>query len=227
MIDVLLVDDHKIMRDGIKAILKPHHNFHIVGEASSGAEAVQMARSLRPHVVVMDLSLPGLNGIEATAEILRYMPATRVVILSMYDDDSSVMESMRAGARAFVIKNASDEDFMQALNTVARGGSYFSPQISDRFLNHIRKGDIDQIRPPQEIARLSPRERQVMRLVAEGKSSKEIASLLDLGVETVRGYRKTLMKKLGVTNVAELTQLAIKSGLAVGAARAAGAGGRS
>lgn len=227
MIDILLVDDHKIMRDGIKAILKPHHNFRIVGEASSGAEAVQMARSLRPHVVVMDLSLPGLNGIEATAEILRYMPATRVVILSMYDDDSSVMESMRAGARAFVIKNASDEDFMQALNTVARGGSYFSPQISDRFLNHIRKGDIDQIRPPQEIARLSPRERQVMRLVAEGKSSKEIASLLDLGVETVRGYRKTLMKKLGVSNVAELTQLAIKSGLAVGAARAAGAGGRS
>jgi len=227
VIDILLVDDHKIMRDGLKAILRAHHSFRIVGEAASGVEAVQMARSLQPQVVVMDLSLPGLNGIEATAEILRYLPATRVVILSMYDDDASVMESMRAGARAFVIKNSSDEDLMQALNTVARGGSYFSPQISDRFLNHIRKGDIDQIRPPQQLARLSPRERQVMRLVAEGKSSKEIASLLDLGVETVRGYRKTLMKKLGVSNVAELTQLAMKSGLAVGAARAAGAGGRS
>jgi len=227
VIDILLVDDHKIMRDGLKAILRAHHSFRIAGEAASGVEAVQMARSLQPQVVVMDLSLPGLNGIEATAEILRYLPATRVVILSMYDDDASVMESMRAGARAFVIKNSSDEDLMQALNTVARGGSYFSPQISDRFLNHIRKGDIDQIRPPQQLARLSPRERQVMRLVAEGKSSKEIASLLDLGVETVRGYRKTLMKKLGVSNVAELTQLAMKSGLAVGAARAAGAGGRS
>ncbi|HPT28363.1 MAG TPA: response regulator transcription factor [Bryobacteraceae bacterium] len=224
MTDVMLVDDHKIMRDGLKAILRPHHSFRVVGEAASGAEAVQMARALQPHVIVMDLSLPGLNGIEATAEILRHLPDTRIIILSMYDDDSSVMEAMRAGARAFVIKNASDEDLIQALGTVARGGSYLSPLISDRFLSHLRKGDIDQVRPSQEIDRLSPRERQVMRLVAEGKSSKEIAALLELGVETVRGYRKTLMKKLGVSNVAELAQIAFRCGLAGGTSRATAAG---
>jgi DNA-binding NarL/FixJ family response regulator len=225
MTDIMLVDDHKIMRDGLKAILRQHAAFRIVGEAESGAEAVQLAMSIKPQIVLMDLNLPGLNGVEATAEILRHLPETRIVILSMYDDDASVMEAMRAGARAFVIKNASNEDLLQALNTVARGGSYLSPHISERFLAHLRKGDIDQVRPAQEIARLSPRERQVMRLVAEGKSSKEIASLLDLGVETVRGYRKTLMKKLGVSNVAELTRVALRSGVIGGSVRAATVGG--
>jgi DNA-binding NarL/FixJ family response regulator len=225
MTDIMLVDDHKIMRDGLKAILRQHAAFRIVGEAESGAEAVQLAISIKPQIVLMDLNLPGLNGIEATAEILRHLPETRIVILSMYDDDASVMEAMRAGARAFVIKNASNEDLLQALNTVARGGSYLSPHISERFLAHLRKGDIDQVRPSQEIARLSPRERQVMRLVAEGKSSKEIAALLDLGVETIRGYRKTLMKKLGVSNVADLTRVALRSGVIGGSARSAVVGG--
>ncbi len=224
MTDVVLVDDHKIMRDGIKAILRSHPEFRVTGEAASGHDAVLLAKSIRPHVIVMDLNLPGLSGLEATSEILRHLPDTRIVILSMYDDDASVMDAMRAGARAFVLKSGSDEDFLQALNTVSRGGSYLSPNISDRFLAHIRKGDIDQLRPSQELSKLSPRERQVMRMVAEGKSSKEIATLLDLGVETVRGYRKTLMKKLGVTNVAELTQLAIRNGLAGGAGFAATAG---
>lgn len=223
MTDVMLVDDHKIMRDGLKAILRSHHAFRLVGEAASGAEAVQMARTVKPHIIVMDLSLPGLNGIEATAEILRHLPGTRVVILSMYDDDASVMEAMRAGARGFVIKTSSDEDLIHALHTVARGGSYLSPHISDRFLNHLRRGDVDQIRPSQDLAMLSPRERQVMRLVAEGKSSKDIAVLLELGVETVRGYRKSLMKKLGISNVAELTQLALRNGIAGAAARSASA----
>jgi DNA-binding NarL/FixJ family response regulator len=224
MTDVMLVDDHKIMRDGIKAILRSHPEFRITGESASGHDAVQMAKSLRPQVIVMDLNLPGLSGLEATTEILRHLPETRVIILSMYDDDASVMDAMRAGARAFVLKSGSDEDLIQALNTVSRGGSYLSPHISDRFLSHIRKGDIDQLRPSQELARLSPRERQVMRMVAVGKSSKEIATLLDLGVETVRGYRKTLMKKLGVTNVAELTQMAIRNGMSGDAGIAASAG---
>jgi DNA-binding NarL/FixJ family response regulator len=224
MIDVMLVDDHKIMRDGLKAILRGHPKFRIAGEAATGDEAVQMARYLNPQIVVMDLSLPGMNGLEATTEILRYRPDTRIVILSMYDDDASVLEAMRAGAKAFVLKSASDEDLIQALGTVSRGGSYLSPRISDRFLSHIRNGDIDKVRPTQEIDRLSPRERQVMRLVAEGKSSKEIAVLFEIGVETVRGYRKSLMKKLGVSNVAELTQIALKHGLAPGAGFAASAG---
>lgn len=224
MIEVMLVDDHKIMRDGIKAILRAYPEFSVTGEAASGHDAVQLTKSLRPHIIVMDLNLPGMSGLEATSEILRHLPGARVVVLSMYDDDASVMEAMRAGARAFVLKSGSDQELIQALHTVSRGGSYLSPRISDRFLSHIRKGDIDQLRPAQEFDRLSPRERQVMRMVAEGKSSKEIAALLDLGVETVRGYRKTLMKKLGVNNVAELTQLALRHGLAGVAGFAAAAG---
>ncbi|MBE0659298.1 MAG: response regulator transcription factor [Bryobacteraceae bacterium] len=227
MIDVLLVDDHKIMRDGLKAILRSHPEYRVAGEAASGHEAVQKAKAMRPQVVVMDLNLPGLGGLEATSEIMRHLPATRVVVLSMYDDDATVMEAMRAGARGFVLKSGSDEDLVQALGTVARGGSYLSPRIAEQFLAHIRKGDVNQVGAVNELDRLSPRERQVMRLVAEGKSSKDVAALLDLGVETVRGYRKSLMKKLGVTNVAALTQLALKLGLTrgLGAASAAAAGG--
>lgn len=225
MIEVLLVDDHKIMRDGLKAILRAHAEYRIAGEAASGHEAVLMAKSMRPHVVVMDLNLPGLSGLEATCEIIRHQPETRIVVLSMYDDDATVMEALRAGARGFVLKSGSDADLVQALGTVARGGSYLSPRIAGQFLSHIRKGDVNQVGAASELDRLSPRERQVMRLVADGKSSKEVATLLNLGVETVRGYRKTLMKKLGVTNVAELTQLALKLGVTRGLSAAAAAGG--
>jgi DNA-binding NarL/FixJ family response regulator len=225
VIDVLLVDDHKIMRDGLKAILRSHSEYRVAGEAASGNEAVLMAKSMRPQVVVMDLNLPGLSGLEATSEIMRHLPNTRIVVLSMYDDDATVMEAMRAGARGFVLKSGSDEDLFQALGAVARGGSYLSPRIAEQFLSHIRKGDVNQVGAVNQLDKLSPRERQVMRLVAGGKSSKEVAALLDLGVETVRGYRKTLMKKLGVTNVAELTQLALKLGVTRGLGAAAAVGG--
>jgi two-component system response regulator NreC len=228
MTSVLLVDDHEIMRAGLKAILRATGDFLVVGEAENGVQAVQLARRLRPQVVVMDISLPELNGLEATAEILRYQPETRVVILSMYGDETSVIESLRAGARAFVLKKAGDQDLLDALRTVARGGSYLSRDISDRVLERIQKGGIESVGSAPELECLSRRERQVMRLIAEGKTSKEIAVALELGVETVRGYRKSLMRKLGVSNVAALTQLALRYGLATpgpqfSRARAAGA----
>jgi DNA-binding NarL/FixJ family response regulator len=212
MFDVLLVDDHKIMRDGLKAILRACPEFRVVAESDNGADGVQIARRLRPHIVVMDLSLPGLNGIEATLEILRHAPETRILVLSMYDDENSVIQSIRSGARAFVLKTASDSDLLDALRTVARGGSYLSSQVSDKLLLRIQRGDLETLKP-SPVGALTPREQQVMRLIAEGKTSKEVASLLDLGVQTVRSYRKILMKKLGVGNVAELTQLALSSGL--------------
>src|SRR5919205_3552249 len=209
--DVLLVDDHKIMRDGIKAILKHSEEFSVVGEAETGADAVQMARRLRPGIVLMDIGLPGLNGIEATTEILRHCPETRGVILSMYDDENSVVSAIRSGARAFVLKKASANDLLDALRTVAKGGSYLSSQVSDRLLTRIQRGDLEPKDRPLE--GLSPRELQVLRLVAEGKTSKDIAVMLDLGLQTVRSYRKTMMKKLGVNNVAGLTQLALAAGI--------------
>jgi DNA-binding NarL/FixJ family response regulator len=210
---VLLVDDHKIMRDGIRAILKHSDDLEVVAEAENGADAVQICKRITPEIVLMDIGLPGLNGIEATTEILRHCPDTRVIILSMYDDEHSVVSAIRSGARAFVLKKASDNDLLDALRTVAKGGSYLSPQVSDRLLTRIQKGDLDSKPLPSALEGLSPRELQVLRLVAEGKTSKEIAVMLDLGLQTVRSYRKTMMKKLGVNNVAGLTQLALAAGI--------------
>lgn len=215
MYDILLVDDHKIMRDGLKAILRQNGDFRVVGEAETGAAAVQLARTLKPHLILMDINLPGLNGIEATTEILRHQSDARIVILSMYDDEASVVQAIRSGARAFVLKKASDIDLIEALRTVAKGGSYLSPQVSDRLLTRIQRGQLDDSGPGASILdTLTPREQQVMRLVADGKTSKEVAVMLNLGVQTVRSYRKTLMKKLGVNNVAGLTQIALACGLA-------------
>ena len=211
--NVLLVDDHKIMRDGIRAILRHNEEFVIVGEAESGEEAVQLCRRKKPEIVLMDIGMPGLNGIEATQEILRHVPETRIIILSMYDDEHSVVSAIRSGARAFVLKKASDNDLLDALRTVAKGGSYLSPQVSDRLLKRIQKGDLEAKPAPSALESLSPRELQVLRMVAEGKTSKVIAVMLDLGLQTVRGYRKTMMKKLGVGNVAGLTQVALAAGI--------------
>ena len=209
---VVIVDDHKILRDGLKAILRFGDEFEVVGESDSGSEAILLVRKLKPDIVIMDVFINGLNGIEATVDILRTAASTRIVILSMYDDENTVISAVRSGARAFVLKKASDNDLLVALRTVASGGFYLSPQVSDRLVTRIQRGDLE-IRPGTQLSQLSPREMQVLRLVAEGKTSKEIATMLDIGLQTVRSYRKTMMKKLGVNNVAGLTQLALSAGL--------------
>jgi DNA-binding NarL/FixJ family response regulator len=212
MFNVVLVDDHKLVRDGVKTILERGAEFKVVGEAEDGASAVQLCKKASPDLVLMDIGLPGMNGIEATTELLRHCPEVKVVILSMYDDENSVVSAIRSGARAFVLKKASSTELLDALRTVARGGSYLSSQVSDRLLARIQRGDLDT-RDRTPLESLSPRELQVLRLVAEGKTSKDIAVMLDLGLQTVRSYRKTMMKKLGVSNVAGLTQLALAAGL--------------
>jgi len=211
--DIVLVDDHKLMRDGVKTILERSGEFRVVGEAESGPEAVQLCRKQSPDLVLMDIGLPGMNGIEATTEILRHCSGTKIAILSMFDDENSVVNAIRSGARAFVLKKASSGELLDALRTVARGGSYLSSHVSDRLLTRIQRGDMES-HSRSTLDTLSPRELQVLRLVAEGKTSKDIAVLLDLGVQTVRSYRKTMMKKLGVNNVAGLTQIALGAGLA-------------
>src|SRR5580700_6829409 len=159
-IDVLLVDDHKIMRDGIKAILGRAEDFRVVGEAETGTDAVQFVKKSRPDMVLMDIGLPGLNGVETTAEILRHHPECRVVILSMYDDENSVVGAVRSGARGFILKKVSDNDLLEALHVVARGGAYLSPQVSDRLLNRIQKGDLESKQQSSVLEGLSPREVQ-------------------------------------------------------------------
>jgi len=179
VLDIVLVDDHKLVRDGIRGILERGNEFRVVGEAESGADAVGLCKRTQPQIALMDIGLPGMNGIEATTELLRHCPTVKVIILSMYDDENSVVSAIRSGARAFVLKKASSTELLDALRTVARGGSYLSSQVSDRLLARIQRGDLDtHDRSPLES--LSPRELQVLRLVAEGKTSKDIAVLLDL-----------------------------------------------
>jgi DNA-binding NarL/FixJ family response regulator len=209
---IVLVDDHKLVRDGVRTILERGTEFHVVGESENGPDAVALCRKTAPDIVLMDIGLPGMNGIEASTELLRHCPGVKVVILSMYDDENSVVSAIRSGARAFVLKKGSSTELLDALRIVAQGGSYLSSQVSDRLLTRIQRGDLDtHDRSPIEA--LSPRELQVLRLVAQGKTSKDIAVMLDLGLQTVRSYRKTMMKKLGVNNVAGLTQLALAAGL--------------
>ncbi len=211
-VDVLLVEDHEIVRHGIKTMLERSGDFRVVGEADNGTDAVQFCQRASPQIILMDLVMPGLNGIEATSEIVRNTPQAKIVFLSALDDDYSVVKAIRAGARGFVLKRATLGDLLDALRTVAKGGSYLSPQVSDRLLIRIQKGDLES-GVPSALDALSPRELQVMRMIAEGLTSKEIAQKLDLGVETVRSYRKTMMKKLGLNNVAALTHMAMSAGL--------------
>jgi len=201
------------MRDGVKAMLKNVADIDVIGETDAGLEAVNLVRKLRPDIVMMDLDLTGMSGVEATVEMHRHNPDVRVLILSMYDDEHSVVSAMKAGARGFVLKRASETDMVDAIRAVAKGGTYLSPRVSDRLLDRIQKGNLGDATQAAPLADLSPREIQVLRMIAEGKTSKEIAVMLDLSVQTIRSYRKAMMKKLGVNNVAGLTQLALSTGL--------------
>jgi DNA-binding NarL/FixJ family response regulator len=211
-ITIVLVDDHQVLRDAIKEILSRHADFEVVGEAGSGPDAVEVCRRLDPQLVVMDIGLPGMNGIEATAELARHCPRSRVLMLSMFDDEASVMGAVRSGARGFVLKKACATELVDAMRTVARGGTYFGAQVSDRLLSGVQLGKVRAHPRPGHEA-LSPREQQVLRLTVEGKSNKEVATLLHLEVHTVRSYRKTMMAKLGASNVAQLIQAATAGGL--------------
>jgi DNA-binding NarL/FixJ family response regulator len=205
-VQVLIVDDHTIVRNSLRAMLEKAGEFRVVGEAGNGVEAIDFCRKSRPDIVLMDLSMPVLNGVDATAELNRHFPGIRVVVLSAYDEEKAVVDVIRAGARGYLLKRAGVGDLLDAMRAVAAGGSYLSPQISSALMTRLQSGDTVG-RSARES--LSPRESQVMRLIAQGLTSKEIASALTLGVETVRSYRKTLMKKLGVTNAAGITRLAV------------------
>jgi DNA-binding NarL/FixJ family response regulator len=210
---VVLVDYHKILRDGIRAILELTTEFQVVADTGDGSIAVTLCRKLEPDVVVMDLQLPGISGIEATTEIVRHCARTKVMILAMDGDENSVVTAFRSGVRGFLLKKGSSADLLAALRTVAKGGCYLSSYVSDHLLARIQRGDLDLNEAPDPITALSPRERQLLRMIASGKASKDIANMLDLAQETVRTYRRTLMKKIGVSNTAALTQVAFTNGL--------------
>jgi DNA-binding NarL/FixJ family response regulator len=202
-IRVLLADDHSLVRRGFRRLLEDEPGIKVVGEACDGAQAVELARELRPDVIVMDMAMPGLNGNQATIEILKFLPGVGVVILSMYEEANYVRNAMKAGARGYLLKNASEVDLAAAVKNVARGRKVIDPKLEQPF-------DIPQEGEPT----LTPRERQILQLIAEAKSTREIAALLDLSVNTVAVHRANIMERLGLHKTAELVLYAVRTGIA-------------
>jgi|SRR5581483_4297659 len=205
---ILLADDHAVVRQGFRMILAGQPGFEIVGEASNGREAVELAEKLHPDVVVMDVAMPELNGIEATRRIAQTSQRTRVLALSMHKDAVYVREILKAGARGYLLKDAFDRDLVAAVKALARGESYLSPAISDLVLSDYRKHVTD----PVDL--LTSREREVLQMIAEGKTNKEIANALQLSVYTIDAHRGRIMEKLNLHSTPELVRFAVRNGLA-------------
>ena len=206
-IRILLADDHAVVRQGFKMILGAQPDMEIVAEAGNGREAVRLAEELRPDVAVMDVAMPELNGIEATRRLADLSPRTRVLALSMHKDSVYVREILRAGARGYLLKDSISSDLLAAVRAVARGEGYLSPGVSDAVLNDYRRHVTDPI------DLLSSREREVLQMIAEGKTNKEIATVLNLSVYTVDAHRGRIMEKLNLHSVNELVRFAVRSGL--------------
>ena len=211
---VLLVDDHQIVRYATKAILERQQDFRVAGEVGTGDEAIRFVAQDCPDVVLMDIGLPDMSGLDATTEIIRNHPSCKVVMLSMYGDENSVIGAARSGARGFLLKSTSEGGLLEALRAVVAGDTYFSPEVSSRLLFRVQgRGKHSEDAETSAMDALSPRELQVVRLVAQGKTSKEVAVDLNLREQTIRSYRKTLMKKLEINNTSSLTRLAYAAGL--------------
>ncbi len=208
-IRVLLVDDHTVVRQGFRRILETDAAIEVVGEASNGEGAVALAAALRPDVIVMDLALGGLTGIEATRRIVAQDAHPKVLILTMLFDDQSVRQSLKAGARGYVLKDAEDLDLVKAVKAIAAGGSAFSPQASNAVLGAYLGAGMNQ-EVADVLGLLTDREREVLQLIAEGKINREIAAHLSVSVNTVESYRKRIMEKLDLRNTAEIVRFAFR-----------------
>lgn len=206
-IKVLLADDHTIVRQGLKLILAAQPDFEVVGEAANGREAAELAEKLRPDIVLMDVQMPELNGIEATKRMVAANSRIRILVLSMHKEALYVREVLKAGARGYILKDAIDTELLSAMRSVARGDGYISPAVSGTLLTDYR----EQSSNPLDT--LSSREREVLQLIAEGKTNKEVATRLNLSVYTVDSHRGKIMEKLNLHSAGELVRFAIKNGL--------------
>jgi len=206
-IRILLADDHAVVRQGFKMILAAQADMEIVGEAGNGREALDLAGQLQPDVVVMDVAMPELNGIEATRRLAASVPHARVVALSMHKDSVYVREMLRAGARGYLLKDSGAADLVSAIRAVASGEGYISPAVSNAVLDDYRR----HVTNPIDL--LTSREREVLQMLAEGKTNKEIAVVLNLSVYTVDAHRGRIMEKLNVHSINELVRFAVRNGL--------------
>ena len=204
---ILIVDDHQVVRKGVAAVLAKQPHWEICGEASTGREALAACARWRPDVVVMDISMPDMNGLEATRQILKNNPRTQILVLSMHDSEQLVREVLATGARGYVLKGASSNELVQAVEALANRRPFLSPVIGEIVL----RGYLDPEAAPSGASELSPREREIVQLVAEGKSNKEVAGTLGITVKTVETHRARIMKKLGLHSIADLVRYAIRN----------------
>jgi two-component system, NarL family, response regulator NreC len=209
---VLLADDHVLIRAGLRMVVDAQPDLTVVGEAGDGREAVAMAESLRPDVVVMDIGMPTLNGIEAANQVREKLPETQIVMLSMHSDEGYVLRALKAGAKAYLLKDSAETDLARAIRAAAEGKSFFSPAVGRVLLeDYVRK--LQRTGGEDSYDLLSPREREILQLVAEGKSSKDIANLLNLSVYTVETHRARVMQKLNLRGIPELILYAVRKGI--------------
>lgn len=211
MPNILLADDHNIVRQGLRALLESEPHFRLVGEASDGIEAVRLAERLKPDVLITDVMMPGLNGLEVARQVSRSLPNTRIIILSMYTNDAYVIEAFKNGANGYVLKDSEASDLIQAVKEVISGNRYLSPPLSERALELYMQKLESAPSDPYEL--LTTREREVLQLVAEGKTSAEIANRLFISPRTAEGHRANLMRKLGLQTNADLIRFALKRGI--------------
>jgi DNA-binding NarL/FixJ family response regulator len=209
---VVLADDHRLMRSGLRLVIEQHPEFTVVGEADDGRQAVAMAGALKPDVMVLDIGMPNLNGIEAARQIAQENPAIAIVMLSMHSDEGYVLRALKAGARAYLLKDSAEEDLTRAIEAVRDGKSFFSPAVSQVLLqDYMRK--LQRAGAEDSYDLLTGREREILQLVAEGKSSKEAAGLLNLSTYTVETHRANIMQKLNLKGIPELILYAVRKGL--------------
>jgi DNA-binding NarL/FixJ family response regulator len=208
---ILLADDHRLFRDGLRPLLASQDGLEVVGEADDGLTAARLAGELRPDVALLDISMPGLNGIELTRRLREEVPETAVVILSMHSDRRFVVEALRAGARGYLLKDTSFAEVLTAVRTVREGGTFLGAAVSEQVIrDYVQLADAED---GGAFGVLSHREREVLQALAEGASTKEIADRLHLSVKTVESHRKAVMDKLEIRSIAELTKFAIREGL--------------
>ncbi len=211
---MLIADDHGIVRQGLRALLEKSSDVSVVGEAADGREAVRLASELKPDVVVMDIAMPLLNGIDAAAQIIGRDPAVKVIILSMHSDESYILRALTAGAKGYLLKDSAEGDILPALRVVAQGRPYFSPAITDTLLDeYLQSSREHKVHDSYDL--LTDREKEVLQLLAEGKTNKEVAALLDLSPYTIESHRTNLMQKLNLHNTAEIVLYAVRKSIVV------------
>jgi two-component system response regulator NreC len=211
-IRILLADDHTVMRNGLRLLLERQRNLTVVGEASDGRETVRLAEQLSPDVVVMDIAMPNLNGIEAARQIMAVNPDIAIVILSMHSDESYVIRALKAGARAYLLKDSAEGDLIASIHAITDGKSFFSPAIS-RILVEDYMRQLEQKHVEDTYELLTAREREILQLLAEGKTNKEAAAMLNLSIYTVETHRTHILQKLNLHNVPELILYAVRKGI--------------